>query len=101
IPEDAPVTRTARLAKDGGGDLGPLRRREAAVPVDPLGPLVVAVQRVLPGEADPAVRLDRVLADGDRDVASVRLGRRGRDRGLVVLLGHAPGGPVRERAGEL
>src|SRR5438445_205803 len=98
IPEDAPVTRTERSAKNRGGDLGALRRREASEALDPLRPLVVAVQRVLPGEADATVRLDRVLADGDGDLAREGLGGGRGDPGLVVLLGHAPRGPVRERA---
>src|SRR5437870_4731503 len=101
MPDEAPVTRTERLAKDGGGDLGALGRREAAVALDPLCPLVVAVQRVLPGESDAAVGLDCVLADRDCDVARVRLGGGRRNPGFVVLLCHAPRSPVRERAGEL
>src|SRR5690349_3243298 len=56
IPDEAPVTRTLRSGKDRGGDLGALLGREPAEALDPLGPLVVAVQRVLPGEADAAVR---------------------------------------------
>src|SRR5581483_3075836 len=101
MPDEAPVTRTERSGKDRFGDLGALLGREPAVALDPLGPLVVAVQRVLPGEADAAVCLDRVLADLHGHLRRVGLGRRGSDRRLLVSFGHGPGGPVRERPGEL
>src|SRR3954447_14947190 len=72
IPEDAPVIRTV-LAKERRGELGPLRGGEAVERLDPLGALVVAVEWVLPGEADPSVHLDRALARGDCRLRGVGL----------------------------
>ena len=62
--------------------------------LDPLRALVQPVQHVLPGEADPAVDLDRALAGGDGGLGGLRLrGRRG-DRRVRLALGDAPRGPV-------
>ena len=69
--------------------------------MQPERPLVVAVERVLPREARAAVHLDRPLARRDRGLGRERLRRCGRSGRLRVALGHAPGGPVGERAGEL
>src|SRR5256885_14266838 len=76
-------------------------RRVAAEGLDRERALVVALDHVLPGEADPAVDLDRALARRDGDVARVRLRGGDRDGCLLVAFGHAPGGPVGERPGEL
>src|ERR687898_1464451 len=73
----------------------------AAERVDPLRALVVAVQDVLPGEADAAVHLDRALAGGDCGFGAERLRRRDRNRRPLILLFHTPRRPVGERAGEL
>ena len=59
------------------------------------------MQRMLPGEAGPAVHLDRALARGDRRLGGERLRRGRRDRRLLVVLRDAPRRPVRERAREL
>ena len=81
IPVDAPVTRTVfRLTR------GAWRRSLRAASRDSrrrprsAAPLVVAVQRALPGEADPAVHLDRPLARGDGRLGRVRLRCRRRQR---------------------
>ena len=55
----------------------------AAERVDPLGPLVVAVQGVLPGEADAAVHLDRALAGSDRGLGRCAFAASGRDVGAA------------------
>src|SRR5437764_12508001 len=75
--------------------------RVASVRLDPERALVVVVEDVLPGEADPAVDLDRALAGGDGRVGRVALRRRDGDRRLVGFLGDAPRRPVGERTGEL
>src|SRR5256885_12263603 len=87
--------------QEPGCDAFAVLRRVAAEGLDPERALVVAVEHVLPGEADPAVDLDRALARRNGDVARVRLRGGDRDRCLLVAFGHAPGGPVRERPGEL
>src|SRR6187455_2425674 len=73
----------------------------AAERLDPLRPLVPAVERVLPAEADPAVDLDRALAGEHRLLGRERLRGGGGERGLLGVGVDAPGGPVDERAGEL
>src|SRR6266702_1977150 len=75
--------------------------RVAAEGLDPECSLVVAVQHVLPGEADSAQDLDRALAGCDGRVAGVALRRRYRNRRLLVALGDAPRRPVGERARQL
>src|SRR3954449_6713275 len=82
-PDDAPVIRT-RLAEELSCHLGALRGGESVERLDPLRALVPAVERVLPGEADPTVHLDRTLARGDGRLGAVRLRSGGRGRGLVV-----------------
>src|SRR5262249_42238382 len=69
--------------------------------LEPEGALVEAVQRVLPGEADSAVHLDRALASDHCRLGRERLRRGGGERRALVLLGHAPGRPVDEGAGQL
>src|SRR5439155_1472049 len=69
--------------------------------LDPERPLVIAMQRMVPGEAHAAVHLDRALACHDRGLRRVRLRRDRGKLGLTVILGDAPRGPVRERAREL
>src|SRR3979490_1327553 len=59
------------------------------------------MEYVLPGEPDTSEHLDRPLTRTHGHVAGVALRRRRRDRRLLVVLGHAPRRPVRERAGEL
>ena len=95
------LLRRNRDAEQRLGDLGAKLGRPRAEALEPQGALVEPVQRVLPGEADAAEHLDRPLARGDRRLRRERLRRRGRDRGLLVVLGDAPRGPVCERACEL
>src|SRR5207245_3517330 len=81
-----------------------LRAMLAAVPegaLEPEGALVVPVQRVLPGEADATVRLDRLLACEHRSLRSLRFRGRDGELGLVVSFGDRPRSPVGERAGQL
>src|SRR5262249_8228552 len=82
-------------------DFQPQLGRPGAEALEPDGALVEAVQRVLPGEADAAVHLDRALARSDRGLGRERLGRGGGDRRALVLLGAAPRRPVDERTCEL
>src|SRR5262245_31900845 len=56
------------------------RAQEGAVEHHALEP---ELHVALPGEADPAVRLDRVARDLHRALADVRLGQRGRARSLL------------------
>ena len=56
---------------------------------------------MLPGEADAAVRLDRALAGGDAASAHCDLAAAAATSACASSDGEAPGGPERERAGEL
>src|SRR5437588_1737524 len=79
-----------RLIQQRRRDDGAVRAGVAAVGLDPQGALVVAVQHVLPGEADAPVHLDRPFARGYRRIAAVRLrGSHGELR-LRIALGDAP-----------
>src|SRR2546430_11016642 len=82
-------------------DLRAVRRARAVERVDPERTLVVAMQRVLPGEAHAAMHLDRALACRDRGLRRVRLGGSRRELALRFPLRDAPRRPVRERAREL
>src|SRR6185437_5540158 len=55
------VPRLRTVAQEGCGDLGSELAAVAQRALEPERPLVVAVQWMLPGEADPTVRLDRGL----------------------------------------
>jgi peptidoglycan/LPS O-acetylase OafA/YrhL len=55
-----------RSGEDRVGDRGAVRAPGALEAADPLCPLVITVQDMLPGEADAAVRLDGLLAREDR-----------------------------------
>src|SRR5690242_12320178 len=74
-------------------DLEPELRGAQPESLEPERTLVEAVERVLPGEANPAVHLDRALAGGDRGLGRERLRRGGCERRTVVLLGDAPRSP--------
>src|SRR5262245_23178886 len=81
-----------------------LETEVGGTPAETLEPdcaLVEPVQWMLPGEADPAVHLDRALAPNDRSLGGERLRRGGCERRALVLLRDAPRGPVDERAREL
>src|SRR5206468_6770764 len=82
-------------------DVRAVGRAGAVERLDPECPLVVAMERMVPGEAHAAVHLDRALACRDRGLRRVRLRRARSELGLSVILGDAPRGPVRERAREL
>src|SRR5205823_4325380 len=119
-----PSIRLILLREDCVGDLETQLGGAEAEALEPEGALVEAVQRVLPGEADARVHLDRALARGDRGLGGERLGGGGGERraptaaegggvfgpgaggfaagaSSLVLLRDAPGGPVDERAREL
>src|SRR5438067_8872240 len=89
--------RAEERVRDLGAQLGwPL-----AEALEPEGALVVPVQRVLPGEADAAVHLNRALTCPDGSLGRERFrGRRGHLRARV-LFGDAPRRPVREGARKL
>src|SRR2546423_8672348 len=59
---------------------------------DAEGALVVAVQRVLPREPDPAVDLDGPLAGGDGSFGGASLGGGGRHGSLRGALCNGPSG---------
>src|SRR5919106_5339104 len=83
------------------GDACSLAARIALEGLDPLSPLVVAMRRVLPCEADPPVDLDAVLARRHRGFRCERL-RGGRPPRPPLLFGAPPprprGGAPREPA---
>src|SRR5215470_7162825 len=72
-------------AEDRIRDLGAQRGRPEAEALEPERALVEAVQRVLPGEARPAVHLDGALAGPDGCLARERLRRGGCDGRLLVV----------------
>src|SRR5215510_4218682 len=89
------------LCEQRVGDLESQLGRAAAEALEPERPLVEALERVLPREADAAVHLDRPLARGDRGLGRESLRRGGGDGSPLVLLGDAPRRAVDERACEL
>src|SRR5215475_4248675 len=96
-----PSIRRILLRQQRVRDFEPQLGGPSAEALEPDRALVEAVERMLPGEADPAVHLDRALAGCDRRLRSERLRGGGGERRSVVLLRNAPGGPIDERAREL
>src|SRR5207302_5114586 len=78
-----------------------MARSGAVERLDPERSLVVAMERMVPGEAHAAMHLDRALACRDRGLRGIRLRSACGELGLAVILGDAPRRPVRERAREL
>src|SRR4029079_19394155 len=87
--------------EEPGGDLRALLARVAAVRLNRKRALVVPAQDVFPREGGPAEDLDRPLAGGDGCVCAEALGRRDRDRRLLIVLRDAPGSPVGQRTRHL
>src|SRR5207249_3399061 len=69
--------------------------------LDPERSLVIAMERMVTGEAHAAMHLDRALACRGRGLRGIRLRRARSELGLPVILGDAPRRPVRERTREL
>src|SRR5262249_58303364 len=88
-----PSIRLILLREHVIGDFETELGRPRAEALEPEGALVEAVQRVLPGEADAAVHLDRALARGDCGLGCESLRRGSGDLRAVVLLGDAPRSP--------
>src|SRR6266508_4931088 len=76
-----------------GGDPGPELATPSHERGDPECPFVEAMQRVLPGEPDPAVGLDGPLAYGHGCFRRPGLGRGGGPSGLRLSLRHCPRSP--------
>src|SRR5215207_362504 len=96
----------APLVEQGGCDDRALPRSIAAERVEPLCSLVIAMQWVVPREADAAQHLDGALAGRNGGFGGVRLRRRSRHRGIHHLwihaaLGEVPCGPSGKGTGEL
>src|SRR4029077_7997923 len=89
------------VRKDRLGDLRAVGRAGAVERLDPKRSLVVAMQRMLPGESHAAVHLDRALACRDGGLGRIRLRGDRAELSLPVILRDAPRRPVRQRAGEL
>src|SRR6266850_4679847 len=96
-----PPSFPSSVAKDRPCDVRAVGRAGAVERLDPECPLVVAMERMVPGEAHAAMHLDRALACRDRCLRGIRLRRARGELGLPVILGDAPRRPVRERAREL
>ena len=90
-----------RRQVDEYGERGAVRLGRAEQQRVGLGPLEVQVGRVLPGHADAAVQLDRLLGGVHRDLAAERRGHGDRDRGVGVAGRQRRGGVAGGRVGLL
>ena len=86
---------------DEYGERGPMCLGGAEQQRVGLGPLEVQVRRVLPGHADAAVQLDRLLGGVHGDLRAERRGHRDRDRCVGVVGGERRGGVPRGGVGLL